>query len=51
MIQDMHRSDNLAYLTYPPFYLPRHCKTDNPKVVTVNVTDIFSTHDNVVMHF
>ena len=49
MIQDMHRSENWLAL-FIPFYPTRHCTADNPnpKVVTVNVTDIFSTLDNVM---
>ena len=42
MIQDMHRSENLAYPLYSPLS-HKHCAAENPKVVTVTVTDIFST--------
>ena len=51
MIQDMQRSEKPGLPSLFPFiskFSTRHCTADNPKVVTVNVTDILSTHDNVM---
>ena len=52
MTQYMHRSETLApgLPGFPfPSLIPWHCATDNHKVVTVTVTDIFSTHYTVIM--